>query len=234
VPGNITRKELKQDKFAVEVAHGVDYFSGHRKNFILYGAIALAVVVIAAGIYYYRGHQISSRNQELGEAIALSNAPVGQPSPSGGPTFPTDQAKNDGVAKALQKVMSDFSGSQEAYVAEYLLASQSADAGKLDDAAKKYQDVIDHADPNYASLAKLALAQIDASENKRADAEKLLKDLMDHPTDLVSKAQATIAYAKIIAPARPDEARKLLTGLLNPPSDISPIANAALQDLPQK
>lgn len=234
MPGNITRKELKQDKFAVEVAHGVDYFSGHRKNFILYGGIAVAVVAIAAGIYYYRNQQISLRNEELGEAIALNGAPVGQPSPSGGPTFASEQAKTDGVAKALQKVMSDFPGSQEAWVAEYLLGGQAADAGKLDDASKKYQDVIDHADANYASLAKLALAQIDASTGHQSDAEKLLKDLMDHPTDLVSKAQATISYAKAIGAARPDEARKLLTALLTPPSDISSVANAALQDLPQK
>jgi predicted negative regulator of RcsB-dependent stress response len=234
VPGNITRKELKQDKFAVEVAHGVDYFSGHRKNFILYGGIALVVIAIAAGVYYYRGQQATARNQELGVAIALSNAPVAPPNPSGSPTFSSPQAKVDGVAKAFQKVMSDYPGSQEAYVAEYLLASQSADAGKLDDATKKYQDVIDHADANYASLAKLALAQIDYSTGKQADAEKLLKDLMDHPTDLVSKPQATISYAKIIGASRPDEARKLLTGLLTPPSEISQVASAALQDLPQK
>ncbi len=234
MPGNITRKELKQDKFAVEVAHGVDYFSGHRKNFVLYGGIALAVILIAAGVYYYRGSQATARNQELGLAIALSTAPVAPPNPSGAPTFPTEQAKTDGVAKAFQKVMSDYPGSQEAYVAEYLLAGESSAANKLDDAAKKYQDVIDHADANYASLAKLALSEIDYSTGHQADAEKLLKDLMDHPTDLVSKAQATISYAKLIGPTRPDEARKLLTGLMNPPSEISQVASAALQELPQK
>jgi len=234
VPGNITRKELKQDKFAVEVAHGVDYFSGHRKNFVVYGGIALVVLAIAAGIYYYSSSQATLRNQELGQAITLTNAPVGQPNPSGGPSFPTEPAKTEGVAKGFQKVMSDFPGSQEAYVAEYLLAGQSADTSKLDDASKKYQDVIDHADANYASLAKLALAQIDYSTGKQADAEKLLKDLMDHPSDLVSKPQATISYAKIIGASRPDEARKLLTGLLTPPSEISSVASAALQDLPQK
>jgi len=234
VPGNITRKELKQDKFAVEVAHGVDYFAGHRKNFMLYGGIALAVVVIVAGVFYYRNQQVTVRNQELGEAITLANAPVGPAPPNGAPGFATEQAKAAGVTKAYQKVMSDYSGSQEAYVAEYMLASQSADAGKLDDASKKYQDVADHAEAGYASLAKLALAQIDESTNHAADAEKLFKDLMDHPTVLVSKAQATISYARAIGASRPDEARKLLTGLMSPPSEISPIASAALESLPQK
>jgi hypothetical protein len=57
---------------------------------------------------------------------------------------------------------------------------------------------------------------------------------MDHPTDLVSKDQATIAYAQAIGPTQPAEARKLLTPLTNPPTDISPIASAALSSLPQK
>ncbi len=233
MPSNITRKELKQDKFAVEVAHGVDYFAGHRKNFFLYGGIAAGVALVAAGVFYYHNQQVTQRNQELGNAMVLSNAAVGAPSPSGAPTFATEQAKTAAVAKAYQKVMSDFPGSQEAYVAEYMLASQSADSGKTDDAVKKYRDVADHADPNYASLAKFAISQIESSTNP-ADAEKLLKDLMDHPTDLVSKSQATISYARLIAPSRPDEARKLLTALMNPPSDISAIASAAMESLPQK
>ena len=58
----------------------------------------------------------------------------------------------------------------------------------MDDARKKYQDVADHADANYASLAKL-VAGADRCRPKIATPKprNLLKDLMDHPTDLVSK-----------------------------------------------
>jgi len=106
----------------------------------------------------------------------------------------------------------------------------------MDDARKKYQDVADHAEVNYASLAKLALAEIDASENRNGDAEKLLKDLMDHPTDLVSKTQATIAYARVIGPTRPDEARKLLTQIMSDKdsANLRTIASDAMSGLPQK
>ena len=61
-----------------------------------------------------------------------------------------------------------------------------------------------------------------------------MKDLMEHPTTLVSKNEATIAYARGIGATKPDEARKLLTALTTPPTDISPIASAALAELPQK
>jgi predicted negative regulator of RcsB-dependent stress response len=232
VASNLTRKALKQDKFAVEVEHTVDYFSAHRRSFIRYGSVALAILVIAAAVYFFRNSQHSVREQVLGEAIALTVAPVGAAAPAGGISFPTDAAKQAAVAKAFQKIIADYGGSEEAYIAEYFLGSQSMDAGKMDDARKKYQDVADHGNVNYASLAKLALAQLDIAQNRGREGESLLKGLMDHPTDLVSKPQATIAYAKAIAPARPDEARKLLTSLMTPPSDISPIAGAALADLP--
>jgi hypothetical protein len=59
---------------------------------------------------------------------------------------------------------------------------------------------------------------------------------MDHPTDLVSKTQATIAYAKVIGPTRPDEARKLLSQLMSD-KDSTPLRTIladAVNGLPQK
>lgn len=232
---NLTRKELlKQDKFTVEAEHTVNYLSLHRKEALRYGTIAAVVILIVAGVFYYRSAQHSVREQMLGEALTLSTAPVGAPQQGGGPSFPTQAAKEAATAKAFQALVTDYSGSEEAYVAEYYLAAQAMDAGKVDDARKKYQDVADHANANYASLAKLSLAQLDFAENRTSEAEALLKDLMDHPTDLVSKAQATLVYAKVIAPAKPDEARKLLQQLSTDKSEVGQIAVTAMNELPQK
>jgi hypothetical protein len=57
---------------------------------------------------------------------------------------------------------------------------------------------------------------------------------MDRPTDLVSKDQATLTYAKVIAQSKPAEAKKLFTQLAGEKSDISQIAVEAMNDLPQK
>jgi predicted negative regulator of RcsB-dependent stress response len=237
VASTVSRKALKQqDKFTVDVEQTVDFFSAHRAEVIRYGAIALAVIAIVGAVFYYRSHQHSVREQLLADAITLSAAPVGAPATPGGPGFPNGDAKIKAVSGALNKVVSSYGGTEEAYVAEYYLASRAVDAGNMDDARKKYQDVADHAGANYASLAKLALSQLDLAQNRQADAERLLKELMDKPTDLVSKTQATIAYAKAIAPTRPDEARKLLTALTTDKSnqEVSQIASAALNDLPGK
>lgn len=230
---NLSRKALKQDKFAVEVEHTVDFFAAHRPQVYRYGGVALAVILIVGVVWFFRSQQRSARQQALGQAMTLFTVAIGAPNPNG-PVFTNEAAKNAAVSKAFTKITTDYSGSEEAYIAEFYLAGLDTQDGKLDDARKKYQDVIGHANANDASLAKLALAQTDLAQNRTADAQNLLKDLMDHPTDLVSKEQATIAYAQAIGPTQPAEARKLLTPLTNPPTDISPIANAALSSLPQK
>jgi predicted negative regulator of RcsB-dependent stress response len=234
VASNLTRKELlKQDKFTVEAEHTVDYLSTHRKEVVRYGTVALVVIVIVAAVFYYRSSRASVRQQILGENIALSNEPVGQ-APPNGQSFPTQAAKNDAVSKAFSKLASDYSGSEEAYIAEYYLGSLALDAGNVDEARRKFQDAADHGNANYASLAKLSLAQLDFAQNRTAEAEALLKGLMDHPTDLVSKEEAQYTLAKVIAPTRPEEARKLLQQLAGEKSDVSQIAQTAMNELPQK
>ena len=235
VAGNLTRKELlKEDKFKVEAGNTFDWVSTHRKEVIRYGGIALAVIVVAAGFFYYQGSQASVREQILGEDIALSNAPVGQAAQPGGPSFPTQAAKSDAVKKAFTKLATDYSGSEEAYIADYYLGTEALNAGTVDEARKRYQEAADHANANYASVAKLALAQLDFAENRTAEAESILKGLMDNPTDLVSKAQATFTYARVIAPTKPDEARKLLMQLAGRQDEVGQLALAAANDLPQQ
>jgi predicted negative regulator of RcsB-dependent stress response len=235
VASNLTRKALlKQDKFTVEAEHTVNFLSEHRQEATRYGVIALVVFAIVAAVYYYRTSQHSVRQQVLGEAITLSVAPVATPQPGSGPNFPTQAAKDDAVTKAFTKLSADYSGSEEGYVAEYYLGAKALDAGKVDDARKRYQDVADHAEANYASLAKLALAQLDVAENRIPEAENLAKDLSDHPTDLVSKTQANFLHAKILALSKPEEARKILLQIAGEKSDVSQIALTAMNDLPQK
>lgn len=230
---DLTRKELKQDNVALKVEETFDFFNLHKTEAVRYGGIALAVIAIVAGVWYYITTQQEIREQLLGDAIAQQAAPVGTAQPNGGLSFPTDAARRTAVVKAYTKLMTDYSGSSEAYIAEYTLASMDLEDGKMSDARKKYQDVADHANSNYASLGKLALAQLDFVENKPGDARSILKSLEDHPTDLVSKDQAEFTLAKGLIPTAPDEARKMLLELAQS-KDVGQAAITALQDVPSK
>jgi predicted negative regulator of RcsB-dependent stress response len=234
VATHLTRKELKHDDVALRVEETFDFFNTHRKEMIRWGGIAIAIIVIVAAVFYYRSSQHQVREELLSEALTLENVQVGAPAQNGAPSFTTEAQKRDAVTKAFNKLVNDYSGSQEAYIARYYLASMALDAGKTEDAKRGFREVADHADKNYASLGKLALAQLDFASGNSAEGQSLLRDLIDHPTDLVSKTQATITLARGLSKTNPAEARRLIQPLVSSGGDDAPLAAQVLSEIPQK
>ena len=230
----VTRRELKQDRFALEVEHSVDFVSGHRGQFVKWGGTGLAVVVLIFGTIWYRSYQHQARQELLAAALQDQNTQPGPAQSEFAISFPSQADKDQAVNKAFSEVIAKYPGSEEAMVAEFYLAAQAADKGDLAQAQKRFQSVVDTGPKDYASLAKLSLAQIYQSQGKLPEAEKLVRSVIDNPTALVSKEQATINLARLVAPSNPQEARKLLEPLrANERSAISRAALTALSDLPQ-
>ena len=229
--GRITRKELKTDKFALEVEQTVDYVSEHRRQLMQYGSIAAVVVAITVGGYFYMRHQRTERAQLLAQAITIQEAPVGASNAGALFTFPTEDAKRAAATKAFSEIAAKYSGTSDAAVAEYYIAASAADQGKLADAEKLFKEAAEQGDKNYASLARLSLAQVLFAAGRPAEAEKILRDLMAHPTVFVSKDQAIVALARGIAPTRPDEARKMLEPLRTQNGVVSQVAITAVGEL---
>jgi predicted negative regulator of RcsB-dependent stress response len=228
----ITRKELKTDKFALEVEHTVTFFEEHQQQIVRYGGIVLAAAVLIAGYSLYARHQHSNREEALYKAIQVQEAPVGQPSPGVNLNFPTQEAKDQVAVKAFSDLRSQYPGSAEGEIAQYYLASIQADQGKLAEAEKSFKDVADKADAKYASLAKLALAPIYFADGRDQQGEAMLKDLSDHPTEFVSKDQASLLLARHFLTKKPAEARKLLDGLRGKPGAVGQAAMTLYSELP--
>jgi len=232
VAGRITRKELKTDKFAVEVEHTVDFVTQHRRPLVLYGSLAVAVALISVGAYFYIRHQHMLREQALADAIQIQETAVGQQNPNAPMNFATEDAKRAAASKAFSEIIAKYPGTNEAAIAKYYLGASMAEQGKLADAQRLFQEAVETGDQNYASLARFSLAQVYDAENHLADAEKILRDLIAHPTALVSKEQATIELAKLIAPTKPAEAKKLLDPLRAQSGPVSQAALGAFSDQP--
>jgi predicted negative regulator of RcsB-dependent stress response len=228
----ITRKELKTDKFALEVGHTVDFFEEHHTDIVRYGAAALAVAVIVILFLVYRSHEHTVRQEALAKAIAVQEAPVGQASPGASLSFPTQDAKDKEAIKVFSELAAKYSGTDEGYIAEYYLGCIAADEGKLGEADKRFSAVANSAGKQYASLAKLSLGQLYFSEGKPKPGEEMLRSLMDKPTVFVSQDQAAIVLARVLAPTKPNEARKLLDPLRAKSGPISQAAIQAYGDLP--
>ena len=209
----ITRKELKSDKFALEVGQTVSFFEGHRQEILRYGAVALGVAALIVGWLVYQKHQRAGREEALAGAILVQEAPIGAAPNSGGLNFPNQAAKDEATTKAFSNLAAKYAGTTEGEVAQYYLGAIAADGSKMAEAEKHFQDVAQHGNANFASLAKLSLAQICYADGREAQGEAILRNLIEHPTTLVSKEQATITLARYLIIKRPAEARKLLDPL---------------------
>ncbi len=228
----ITRKELKTDKFALEVEQTVTFFEEHQQQLLRYGGIALVVVLLLVGYMFYSRHQQAQREVALYQAIQIEEAPVGPPTPGANTNFPTQEAKDQIAVKAFSDIVTAYPHSAEGEIAQYYLASIYADQGKLADAERNFKQVADNGGDQYASLSKLSLAQIYFADGRASQGEALLRALMAHPTLFVSKDQAAIALAHYLAPKNPTEARKLIAPLRAVPGAVGQAAMTIDSELP--
>ena len=230
----LSRKELKSDRFALEVQHSVEYVGDHRRVIIRWTSIGAVVALALLGLYLYRQHEHTVRQEQLAQAFKIQNAQVGPPGNEYMTSFPTAAERDKASTKAFTDLAVKYPGTDEGSIAEYFLATAAADRGNIQEAEKRFKSVADSGDAGYGSLAKLSLAQIYNSEGKAADGEKLIRSIIDKPTVFVSKEEATIALARLIGPAKPLEAQKLLEPLrANERSAVSRAALTALSDIKQ-
>lgn len=226
----ITRKELKSDKFALEVEHTVTFFEEHRQELARYGGIAIALALVIAGYLIYSGHRHTDREVALAHAITVQEAPVGVDA-NGGLSFPTQDAKDAEALKVFGDLKSKYPGTNEAEVAQYYLGSILADQGNLAQAEKSFLEAAEKGNAQYSSLAKLSLAQIYFSDGREAQGEAILRDLMAHPTVFVSSEQATITLARYLMVKKPADARKLLEPLRTQVGAVGQVAVTLLGEM---
>jgi predicted negative regulator of RcsB-dependent stress response len=230
----LTRKELKSDRFALEVQHSIQVVSDHRQQLTRWGTIVGVVAILVIAVVVYRNHEHVVRQEALHAAQQLQNANIGPQQNELSVSFPTQAERDKAVNKSFTELSVKYSGTDEGLIAEFFLGTNAADQGKLSEAEKRLKEVADAGIP-YSALAKLSLAQVYAAEGKLADGEKLVQSLIDHPTPLVSKEAGTIALAELIQSKDPQRARKLLEPLRSSPrSSISRVAISALSDMSQK
>ncbi len=224
-----TRKDLKTDKFAEEVIDVFEWTSLHKMQVVRYGAVVIAVILIAVGVMYYNRSQAVVRQEALAKALRFDDATTGANVQPTNLHYETEAEKTTAKVQAFTELSSKYSGTQEGAIADMYLASYALDQGQQDEAEKRYKRVVADGPKPYAALARMSLSQIYISEGKTADAEKVLRDAVANPAATVSKEQATLALAELLAKSNPAEARKLLDPLST--STRAAISRTAIADL---
>ena len=218
---------MQHDQFTDTISGVVGYAASHSQQLLRWVAIAVAILVIAGGAFWYIKYQNSVRDQDLANALAIADRQVGPGAP-GANAFPTEDAKNQAMTKAFSNVLAKDGGSSQGLIAQYYLGTIKAKKGDTKGAEADLSKVADSS-VRVAPLAKIALAELYAGDNKISQAQSLLQSLVNKPTDLVSKAQAQILLARLEADTNPQQAKKLLQSVTTENKD--PVVNRVAQQV---
>lgn len=226
----MTRHELKEqlqhDHFTDAVSGVVIYARSHREKVIRWSIVLGIVLILGGGAFWYATYRNAVRQQDLQDAFAILEAPVGAPSQLG-KNFATQDEKTQASIKALQDVVAKDGGTRQGLIAQYYLGTLKAAKQDAKGAENDLQAVA-NSSSECAPLAKIALAQIYSGENRMREAQALLRDIISKPTDLVSKAQAEILLAHLDETSNPQEAKKLLQSLR---AETDPAVTRAVQQI---
>lgn len=165
------RRELKHDKFVDEI--GVLSTRARENQRILIGIAiaALAVALVAYGIYFYRSNRERQAQDLLSSAIDTMDSPLinpGQPNPQA--KYKTEADRSAAAEKQFNDVKSRFGGTDAADVADLYLARIVAGRGNTPVSRKLLEDFIhDHPKNVLVGSARYSLYQLRIESGEAAN-----------------------------------------------------------------
>ncbi|MBI3698398.1 MAG: tetratricopeptide repeat protein [Acidobacteria bacterium] len=229
----ITRKSLKEDKFAAEVTHSVEYLAEHRRQTMLYGGVGAAVLVVVLGGYLYWQHRKSGAHEALANALASYRAIITDEDRPGRITFRSEAAKNAKALGDFEGVAKSYGRMQEGQIARYYIGVIQHQMGKLAEAQKTLEQVAAEGKDGIPPLARLALADVYLAQGKGEEARKIYDYLLKNPSDTVPETRAQLAMVRYLRNTKPDEARKMLQDLIKRPGPVAAAASNMLREMGQ-
>lgn len=227
----ISRKQLKHDRFVEEVGQSVVYVSSHRKQLLIWGGVAIALIIAIASYAGYRRTRAAETRAEFHKAVEMYHGKVDTEQQPGGITFPTTIARFRDTTEQLQKVIREYAGSDEALAAAYYLALLEIEQEKVEEAQKRLQGIVGDKG-EYAALARLALADLHARRQEDEPARRHYQHLIDNPTRVVPKSRAQLALARYLSTTdKEEEAKTILEEMMKEPGTAGVSAGTTLTEL---
>jgi TolA-binding protein len=177
------RRHLKEDEFAVRAAWVAEQLTTNRTRILTIGGAIVAAAAIVGGYFYFTAQAKDRASAMLAAAVAVQQSPIAPPSsvpgaaqPAG--TFPTEAARTDAAAAALQKVIDAYPSGETGTAARYFLGASFLAAGRGADAERAFDEAIATGGASlYADMAKLGRAEALAQQSQFDGAIKTLTDL---------------------------------------------------------
>jgi TolA-binding protein len=182
------RQRLKQNEIANLLDWFVDFYEERRRdlNVILY--VAIAVLIVAGGWYFWQQHRTNAANSLLAQADVVLSAPVvppaapsanGKPAPAPPPgSFPSDEVRLEAALPKLAAAADAYPSTRAGIAARYQQGASLLSLKRPADAVKAYQQVVNEAGNGlYGQMAKLGIAEAEAQQTHYDQAIATFKEL---------------------------------------------------------
>ncbi|HVS31793.1 MAG TPA: tetratricopeptide repeat protein [Thermoanaerobaculia bacterium] len=195
------RRDLKHDKFVDEMGILSSRARDNQRLLYLIGVSAIAIAVIAYGIYFYRSTQERKAQAVLAEAITAIESPLIVPdAPQQDPAakFKTEEERAAAAEKQFLEVKSRFGGTDAADVANIYLAQIASGKKDVATARKLLQEFVDgHSRHLLVGGARYSLYQIriDNGEAQQVAAELTTEVQKPEPVLPVDSLLVLLAHA---------------------------------------
>jgi len=236
-----TRHQLKEDRFrkdTLRAAEATAHWSvEHKSRLITGGIVAVVLVALVAGVWYYFNQQDLKASADMSQAMRTLDTPIrpaGMPAQPDQPSFASSKERATEAHKQFQAIVDKYPHTRSAEFARYFLGTTSADLSDSTAAESNLKDVASSHNDDLAALAKLALASVYRNTNRNNDAIAIYKGLIDKPTGSVSKQTAQMQLgATYQASNQPAEAKRIYEQIQkeNPNGQVAQLAAGKLQEL---
>jgi TolA-binding protein len=177
------RHQLKQNEVARTAARVAETFTENRDRIMMIAVVALLVLAIGGGYFYWRKRTNDKAGAMLGTAMAVTQSQI-VPAPTvpgatqAPNTYPTERARQEAALKAFQEVAATYPSTDAGLAAEYHAAAALLQLGRLSEAERVFADVAARTGSSvYVPMAKLGRAEALVGQSKYDDAIKTLTDL---------------------------------------------------------
>ncbi len=229
-----TRHQLKQDKFAENVAETYSWAVEHRNKLIGGAVILVVALAVAIGGWAYVQHRDAQASEALGAALRVFQAPVvpaGTPAEGSGPTFTSAAERSRAAHTEFARVAGQYAHTNSGHLARYFAGVTSAELGDYTGAESDLKAAIDSSSADVSALAKMALASVYRNTNRLPQAMDLYKQLIAKPTGSVPKFAAQLQLADLYQTSQPAEAAKIYAEIVkdDPQGMAGRVASGHLQ-----
>ena len=231
------RHHLKENELTHALADARDRLQENRRVVVAAAAVLIVVLLGGVGYWAWKTRTETLAQNMMADATRVLQTPVADATPGSKPaagSYPTTRARAEAALAKFTDVFTAHPSTDSGIAARYYAAAALAMLGRYDEAATRYQEVIDYggSDSFYGRMAQLGVVDANAQAKQYDQAISAAQALVNNTSDEAmpkdallmelgrvqaaagKKAEAKQTLDKVIAefPDSPyiEEAKKLL------------------------